>query len=175
MEHYSIGKVAATHGLQGEIVLKHALGKKTDLKDLKNLFIKEKNGSLLPWFIEATRIKNDAEIYIKLETVNTVDAARTLVQKEVWLAQKDFEKYAAKAAPISLLGYTIVDDGKALGTIEEIIEQPHQILCRLTIQGKEVLIPLHEEFLKNIDNKNRKVMVKLPDGLLDIYLKIPSK
>jgi 16S rRNA processing protein RimM len=51
----------------------------------------------------------------------------------------------------------------------EIIEQPHQILCSILYKGKEALIPVHEESLEKVDQKNRKVFVVLPDGLLDIY------
>lgn len=169
-QYISIGKIAGAHGLKGDVVLKHALGKKTGLKDLKALFIKDKTGSFLPWFIESSRAKNDTETFVKLEGVNTVDAARPLVQKEVWLTQADFEKYAAKSAVISFIGYTINDKGRLLGTIEEIIEQPHQVLCRLFIDDKEVLIPLHEETLEKVDTKNKTIYVALPDGLLDIYL-----
>jgi 16S rRNA processing protein RimM len=50
------------------------------------------------------------------------------------------------------------------------MEQPHQLLCRIEIEGKEVLIPLHEGTLLNIDRKGRRVMVQLPEGLLEIYL-----
>lgn len=41
-DYFSIGKIAATHGLSGEVVLQHALGKKTDLKGLQTIFIEEK-------------------------------------------------------------------------------------------------------------------------------------
>jgi 16S rRNA processing protein RimM len=170
-ENYiSIGKFAGTHGLKGELVLKHGLGKKTSLKNLQILFVKDKNGSRLPWFVESTRIKNDSEVYIKTEGVNTVEEAASFIQKEVWITETDFNIYADKSSPISLLGYAIIEDQKELGNIEEVIQQPHQILCRLHIQNKEVLIPLHEESLKKIDRKNKKVWVKLPEGLLDIYL-----
>jgi len=33
---------------------------------------------------------------------------------------------------------------RTLGIILEVVEQPHQLLCRLEIKGKEVLIPLNE-------------------------------
>jgi 16S rRNA processing protein RimM len=46
---------------------------------------------------------------------------------------------------------------------------PHQLLCRIYINNKEALIPLHDETLIKIDKKNRQVHVTLPDGLLDIY------
>ncbi|MEJ7680634.1 MAG: hypothetical protein WKG06_22825 [Segetibacter sp.] len=41
-DYFSIGKIAATHGLTGEVVLQHALGEKTDLKGLQTIFIEEK-------------------------------------------------------------------------------------------------------------------------------------
>jgi 16S rRNA processing protein RimM len=52
----------------------------------------------------------------------------------------------------------------------EIIEQPHQLLCRIEINEKEVLIPLHEDTIRKIDKKLKQVIVELPEGLLDIYL-----
>jgi 16S rRNA processing protein RimM len=33
----------------------------------------------------------------------------------------------------------------------------------------EALIPLHEDSLQKIDRRNKKVVVELPDGLLDVY------
>lgn len=168
--YISIGKIAGTHGLKGDVVLKHALGQRTALKDLKTLFIKDKTGSYLPWFLESAKIKSETETFVKLEGLDSVEAARPVVQKEVWLAAADFDKHAAKNSVISFIGYTISDDGKELGRIEEIIEQPHQVLCRLHIEGKEVLIPLHEGTLQKVDAKAKIVYVSLPDGLLDIYL-----
>ena len=170
MEYFKIGKLVAVHGLKGELVLKHELGKKTSLKGLAAIFIEERKSSFIPWFIENTSIKSEEEIYIKLESIDTREAAGKLTPKEVWLPEIDFKKYAAKSAPASLLGYTIINDSVSLGEILEVIEQPHQLLCRLLINEKEVLIPLHEEFLQKIDHKKKQVMVQLPDGLLDIYL-----
>ena len=83
--------------------------------------------------------------------------------------ENDFKKFADKSAPISLLGFTMINDEENLGEIFEIIEQPHQVLCKILLNGKEALIPIHEEFLDKVDKKNRKVFVTLPDGLLEIY------
>ena len=102
--------------------------------------------------------------------MNTREAAIRLTQKQVWLPETDFKKFAAKSAPASLLGYTIINNKEPLGEILELIEQPHQLLCRLEIKGKEVLIPLHEESLQKVNHKKKEVLVDLPDGLLEIYL-----
>lgn len=169
INYNSIGKLVATFGLNGEIILKHHLGKKSSLKGLETLFVEKNKDELLPYFIESTKIKNDDEIYLKLEGINTKESARTLVQKQVWLPDEDFQKYAGKSAPISLLGYHIIHDNTDLGEILEVIEQPHQVLCRILLEGKEALIPVHQETLQKIDKKNKQVLLDLPDGLLDIF------
>lgn len=168
-DYFSIGKIVATHGLGGEVVMQHALGKKTDLKGLQTLFIEEKKDSFLPYFVESTTIKNAEEIYIKLEGLNTKENARRLSQKEVWLLKADFDKYAANSSPISLLGYMMINESEEIGEVTEVIEQPFQVLCKIMYKGNEALIPLHKESLEKIDKKKKQVFVNLPDGLLDIY------
>jgi 16S rRNA processing protein RimM len=169
-EYFKIGKFVAVHGLQGELLLKHDLGKKTSLKGLQAIFIEEKKNSFLPWFIQTTKIKTESEIFLKLEGINTREAAIRLAQKIIWLPETDFKKFAARTAPAGLLGYTIINNNESLGEILELIEQPHQLLCRLDIKGKEVLIPLHEETLQKVNHKKKEVTVDLPEGLLEIYL-----
>ena len=170
MEYFKIGKLVATFGLKGELILKHSLGKKTSLKGLETLFIEEVKDSFLPYFIQSTSIKSEDEIFIKLDGLDTKETAKKLMAKEAWLSEEDFKKYAAKSSPISMLGYNLINEGEDLGKIIEVIEQPHQLLCAILFNGKEALIPIHEQSLKKIDKKNQKVHVILPDGLLDIYL-----
>ena len=170
VEYFKIGKFVAAYGLKGELVLKHELGKKTSLKGLQTIFIEEEKESFLPWFIESTKIKNEKEVFVKLEGVESREAAIKLTQKEVWFTDADIKKFSAKSSPINLLGYTIVNKKQRVGEILEIIEQPHQLLCRVEIKGKEALIPLHQNFLQGINHAKKHVNVELPEGLIEIYL-----
>jgi len=170
IEYFKIGKLVTVVGLKGELLLKHTLGKKTSLKGLQAIFIEEKKDSFLPWFIESAKIKSEAEVYLKLEGIDNRELAMRLTQKEIWLPENDFKKFAAKSAPVSLLGYTIINEKEPIGEILEVIEQPHQVLCRLEVKGREVLIPLNENTVQKIDHKKKQVIVSLPDGLLEIYL-----
>ena len=167
--YHSIGKIVATFGVKGEVVLQHQLGKKTSLKGLETIFIEEKKDEMLPFFLEGTRIKNEQELFLKFDGIDTKEAAHRLMQKRVWLPQEEFEKYVSKSAPIMMLGFHIINEGTDLGEILEVIEQPHQLLCRIDYKGKEALIPVHEDFLLKIDNDKKQVHVELPEGLLDIY------
>jgi 16S rRNA processing protein RimM len=170
MNHYiHIGKFVASFGVKGELILKHALGKKTALKDVEALFVEEQKGSYLPYFIQSSKAKDAEEMFVKLEGIDTKEAAHRIASKPVWLQNDDFRKLADKASPISLLGFMMFNEGEQLGPVEEVIEQPHQVLLRITLNGKEALIPLHAETLDKVDRKKQEVYVTLPDGLLDIY------
>ena len=168
-QYFKIGKLAASTGLKGELVLQHSLGKRTSFKGLETIFLEQKKDSFIPYFMQSAKSRNAEETVIKLEGVDIVEVARKLTPKEVWLAEDDFKKFVAASSPIALLGFRIINNGEDLGEILEVIEQPHQVLCTILLDGKEALIPIHQESLDKVDKKNRKVYVILPDGLLDIY------
>ena len=119
--------------------------------------------------VESSSLKNEMEVYIKLEGINSKESARRLNQKEVWLLKADFDNYAGTSSPISLLGFMMVNEGEKIGDVIEVIEQPMQVLCKILYKGNEALIPLHQESLKKIDQKKKEVHVVLPDGLLELY------
>jgi len=169
-DYISIGKFVAVHGLKGELILKHALGKKTNLNGVKAIFIEASKSVFMPWFLQEAKARNEAEILVKLEEIINPEEAQKLNQKTIWLTRKDFEKQASQSAPISFIGFTIVEDGKALGIITEIIEQPHQVLCTIIVGKKEALIPLHKESLLQVDRLKKQIHVTLPEGLLELYL-----
>ena len=170
--YFSIGKLVATFGLQGELILKHSLGKKSALKGVEAIFLEERPDSFIPYFVQQSSAKDHEHIYLKLEGIDTKEAARPLVQTRVYLLEADFKKQAGSATPLSLLGFTVQDEQHgALGVIEEVIEMPMQVLAKVMIKGQEALLPLNEQSLLKIDKKKQVVYRDQPDGLLDIYLK----
>jgi len=168
-EYFKIGKIVAGHGFKGDLILKHNLGKKTSLKGLEKIFLEESRDSFIPYFPQKSSIRNESEILLKIDGIDTKEKATELLQKEVWLTEIDFKKYASKSAPISYLGYLIMDGDKEVGSIEEVIEQPHQLLCKVKYKNKEALIPVHEDNLIEVDPKKRILYLQLPEGLLEIY------
>jgi 16S rRNA processing protein RimM len=169
--YFSIGKLVAVFGLQGEFILKHSLGKKTSLQGVEALFLEERKNSFIPYFIQKTSVKDHEHLFVKLEGIESKEDARRLVQIPVYLAEADFKQQAASSAPLSMLGFTVHDKQHGvLGSIEEVLEMPMQVLVKVTFREKEVLLPLNEQSLVKVDKKQQIVHVDLPEGLLDIYL-----
>ncbi len=166
----NIGRIVSAFGLKGEMIATHRLGKKIAASKIKVIFLEQKKDELLPYFVENSRKKGDDELYLKLEGIDTKEAATKYIRRELWMKEEEVQTHTQKNNPIGWVGYHVVDQGRDLGPVLEIIEQPHQVLCRLEIDSKEVLIPINEQSLQKVEHKSRRLILTLPDGLLDVYL-----
>ena len=149
--------------------MQHSLAKKLVLKGVEAIFVEQVKGSYLPYFLLTSKAKTHDETFVQLEGISTKEQAHRLISKQVWLLDADFRRLAGNSSPISLLGYKLFNEEEYIGNIEEVIEQPHQVLLKITYKGNEALIPLHDETLDKIDRMKGEVYVTLPDGLLEIY------
>lgn len=169
--YFSIGRLVATFGLQGELVLKHSLGKKTTLKGITALFLETRKDSFIPYFLERAKVKDHDQVFVKLEGIDTKEAAQKLSQTNVYLVEADFKTQVSKDAPVSMLGFMVEDSVLGpIGIVDEVIEMPLQILAKVMHKGKEMLLPINEASLIEINQKEKIVRLALPEGLIDIYL-----
>ena len=174
-QYIHIGKIVAPHGITGHVIIEHALGKPIHFKGIDAIFVEKNAASFIPYFIQIASVKTDTISHLQLEGINSREATAMLLGKKVWLPQDDFQKLVDKQSPLALLGYTVVEAGKPIGIIQEVIEQPHQLMVTILYQGQEAYIPLHEESLKAVNHKAKTISVELPDGLLDLYTAAPSE
>lgn len=169
--YFSIGRLVATFGLQGELVLKHSLGKRTSLKGITAIFLENRKNSFIPYFVEKAKAKDHDQVYVKLEGINTKEAAQKITQTNVYLAEADFKEQVSKDAAVSMLGFMVEDENLGeIGIIDEVIEMPLQILAKVIYREKEMLLPINEASLVEVLQKEKRVKLRLPEGLIDIYL-----
>jgi 16S rRNA processing protein RimM len=162
-----IGKIVAPHGIAGQVIIEHALGKSISFKGVEVLFVEQTKNSFIPYFIQSASAKTDTLTHVHFEGMKNREAI--VVSKKVWVPQEAFQKLVEKNAPLALLGFMVQEAGKNLGLIKEVIEQPHQLLVTIDYNGQEAYIPLHEETLKGVNHAKKLVTVELPEGLLDLY------
>ncbi len=165
-----IGVLVAAHGLSGDLVLQHELGRRSEFKGVEAFLVGNDPSRLIPYFPVDVKAKSESESLLKLEGIDSREKAKPFLRKSVWIPEEQARSLASKDAPLRLLDYHVIDGDRDLGPILEVVEMPTQALLRLEIQGKEVLIPLHPDNLLAIDHEGRRVVLELPDGLLDVYL-----
>ena len=166
----NIGKIVSAFGLKGDLVVLHHLGKKLAVTKIKVIFLEQKKDELLPYFVTFAKKKGIDELLLKLDGIDSKEAVTKFLRRDVWIREEEIQLHTAKDNPIGWVGYQVNDQGRNLGTILEIIEQPHQVLCRLEMESKEVLIPVNEQTLVKIDHSSKTLLLRLPEGLLEVYL-----
>ena len=157
-----IGTVHKVHGTKGEIKL--ALSKQVLLK--KWAFL-EFQGKPVPFYIEQ-KTGNADEPIVKLEGINDPISAQALQGKNL-LFPSNLVK-ASKANQVeNVVGYALVDIALGqIGILKAIEELPNQLMLITNYKDKEVFIPAVEEFIVEIDDKRKQVLLDLPQGLLEI-------
>lgn len=163
-----IGKIAATHGLKGSVILVHIVGKSDWLKKDDVLFLELNKGSYIPFFVTEAKPAHEDEYIVNFEDVESVDEGKKLVGKPVYVKEDILEKHV-NDSPLLWIGFNIVDRDKgSIGAIEDVMQTGHQWLAKLTYEGREVLVPLIEEMILDVNVRNKFVRMDLPEGLLDL-------
>jgi 16S rRNA processing protein RimM len=165
----SYGKITKAHGLSGGIRLIPFSRRFESLEGLDSIFIYTVRGKEPERFIVKEFSIDKGSALIRLGGVDTIDKAEELVGREVYIDKsglpelEDDEFYW-----FDLIGLeTYTDDGKYVGRVESLIDRAHQSVLVVKNDGKEILIPLSEPIIKEIKQKESKIIISPIDGLLD--------
>jgi len=167
---FFFGKITKTHGLKGELTVKLDVANPADFKDLR-YFLIEDRGNLIPYFIENQKINGDKMI-VQLQDVKKVEQAVAFMGKAVFLPNElmpelDEDDFYFQ----EIVGFKMVDVLKGeIGEISDVLEYPTQAVIQVMKDGKEVLIPIHDDIIQKVDKKAKTLTVKTPEGLIDMYL-----
>lgn len=165
-----IGKIVATHGLQGWVVMTHITDASDWMKKGMALMAEMHKGSMIPFFVEDFKASADDEYLVKLEETDDIAEAKKLVRKHVYV-QEEILASKARQSPLMWIGFQVTDVHKGvLGTIEDVMQTANQWLGKLEYEGKEVLLPLVPQMIKDVNIKNKRLIMELPEGLLEVYL-----
>jgi 16S rRNA processing protein RimM len=167
---FYLGRVAKTHGIKGEVTIKLDVDDPSEYLGLK-YFLLEINKVLTPFFVEKLVCSGD-KFFVSIQDVKTVEAASALTGKEVYLPLEMLPKLSGKQFYYhEVKGFVVVDEEKGeLGPITEVIEYPTQAIIQVFKDQKEILIPILDQVIQKVDRKAKKLYVKAPEGLIEMYL-----
>jgi 16S rRNA processing protein RimM len=166
--YFEIGYITKTRGLKGEVQVNFTFDQPEALK-IKSVFI-ETSKKLVPYFVANYKIPMPMIGYFNFEDIDHIDKASLLTKKKIFLPNRLKPKRNKDEFFFTdLVGYTAKDLQKGvLGEILEVREYPQQFLATILFQEKEVLIPLNEAFIIEIEKDKKLINLDLPDGLLEL-------
>ena len=167
---FYVGKIVKTHGIKGEVTLRIDNDDFDEIEEL-DYFLLEINDKLIPFFIENITFHSNKS-FVLFQDLKTLEAASQLVGVTAYLPLELLpERSGNDFYSHEVLGFLVVDEEKGeLGIVQEIIEYPTQSLIQIIKNDKEILIPIHDDIIEDVDREEKKIFVKAPNGLIDMYL-----
>ena len=166
---YQLGYIQKTHGLRGDVSALIDADFPEDYQELESVLLNQ-NGSLVPFFITDLRIQGKTAI-MSFEDVDHITQAESLVGTEMWLPLdqlpplEDGQFYFH-----DLIGFQFFNGAKLIGPVKTVYQMSNSNLLAVEHHGKEVLVPIQDEIMGDVDFDSQKIMGNLPEGLLDLYV-----
>lgn len=166
---YKIGSLTRTHGVRGEVAFQFT-DDVWDRVEADYLFLRL-DGLLVPFFLEEWRFRSDNVALLKFEDIDSADDARRIVGAEVYfpkdLTPEDLDEEELEWQHFT--GFEVWQDDSLLGTVTSVLDQTANVLLVVTTpDDRELLIPAHEDFVLEADHRQRRLLVSVPEELLNL-------
>ena len=150
------GEIVNTHGVRGEIKMLPWLDSPEDMRGFTRCRIGGKD-----YAITACRVQNTCDL-LKLEGVDTMEAAQALRGKTVTLYREDMDEDVIFAG--DLIGMEVFSQGERIGELTQVLDYPgNQVYV---VKGeREYMLPAVKEFILSTDLDGNRMEVKLLEGM----------
>lgn len=170
-ECFFLGKVVSKFSFRGEVLIKLDTDDPESYLEMESVFV-EYGNNLVPFFVERCSLQKSNLLRVKFEDVNSEEDADDLLKCNLYLPlellpELDDDQFYFH----EIIGFTIEDvNYGTVGILTGINDTTSQALFEIDNDGKQVLIPMNDEFLHKIDKENKTIVVKTPEGLIELYL-----
>ncbi|MGE5677770.1 MAG: ribosome maturation factor RimM [Pseudomonadota bacterium] len=166
LEYLSIGQIINIHGFRGEVKVYPLTDDVNRFKKLKEVFIEE-NNQLIKYEVEGVKFLSST-IIMKLRGIDTEEAANKLRNFYIKVDRRSAVKLPRDTYFIcDLIDLEVFDEnGLLLGKVKDVLQTGSNDVYVVQTGDKDILIPALKEVVREIDIRNGKIVVKLPEGLI---------
>lgn len=168
---FYLGKIAKKFSFKGEVLAYLDTDEPELYENLESVFV-DQDGQLIPFFIESAFLHKNDFLRIKFEDCESEEEAESLLGSELYLPLSTLPKLEGKKFYYhEVIGFDVEDVNFGhIGVLDHINDSASQALFVIDKQGLEILVPMIDPFIEKVDRDNKKLILKTPEGLLDIYL-----
>jgi 16S rRNA processing protein RimM len=170
-ECFYLGKIAKKFSFKGELLVYLDTDEPELYENMESVFV-ELNKNLVPFFIENSSLHKNDFLRVKFEDVENEADADAIMGCELYLPLSFLPKLEGNQFYYhEVIGFEIEDQRLGVfGKIVSINDSTAQPLFEVLNGSVEMLIPMIDHFLVKIDRENKKVIMNLPEGLVEMYL-----
>jgi 16S rRNA processing protein RimM len=170
-ECFYLGRIVGKFSFKGEVLIKLDTDEPEIYTEMESVFV-EYNDNLVPFFIERSYLHKSTLLRAKFEDINTEEDAEDMVGTELYLPLNLLPELPEdKFYYHEIIGFDVIDaEHGNIGKIVSINDSTAQALFEINKDGKQILIPMNDEFIQKLDKENKIINVITPEGLVDLYL-----
>lgn len=170
-ECFYLGKIAKKFSFKGEVLCYLDTDEPEMYQNLESVFV-QMNRNLVPFFIEQSSLHKDKFLRVKFEEVDSETDAENLLGSELYLPLTLLPQLEGNQFYYhEIIGFKVVDQRLGdIGTIHSIIENTAQPLFELFKGEKQILIPMIDDFIVEVNRSKKEITMNTPVGLVDLYL-----
>jgi 16S rRNA processing protein RimM len=168
---FYLGKIVKKYSFKGELLAKLDTDQPELYEHLNAIFIQVKN-NFIPFFVESSQLHKSELLRIKFEDVDSEGDADALLKSELYLPLEFLPKLEGNKFYFhEVINFKIIDKNFGeVGTIEAINDSTAQSLFEIDRNGIEILIPMNDEFIIEVNRDNKSITVETPPGLIELYI-----
>lgn len=168
---FYLGKIAKKFSFKGEVLIYLDTDEPELYENLESVFV-ECNKHLVPFFIENSSLHKNDFLRVRFEDLTTEEEAENLLNNGVYLPLTMLPKLTGNKFYFhEVIDFEIEDQRLGVfGKIVAVNDSTAQPLFEVLNGEVEILIPMIDHFLVKIDRENKKVVMNLPEGLVEMYL-----
>ena len=166
-EYLEIGQIVNTSGLKGELKVNPLTDDITRFEKLKTIYI-QKAKELIEFKIQEVKY-NKQSVLLKLEGIDDITEAEKYKNFYIKISKENAVKLEKNSYFIvDIIGCQVyTDENEYLGNVVDVFQTgSNDVYTLKNSEGKEILIPAIKEVIKNVDIKNKKIVIHLMDGLI---------
>ena len=165
----NIGRISSAVGLKGEVKVTLYSRDSVNLKEGKNLLLKRAK-DIVETTCEKVRLQNNQPI-AKFSDIDDRNAAEFLKGMEVFISEDQLEELPEGEHYVrDIVGYEVYDltTKAVIGKLNDVIQNTAQsVLDVKSDEGKQILIPAVDAFMRGIDDEKETINVELIPGFVD--------
>ncbi|GIM58239.1 ribosome maturation factor RimM [Capnocytophaga canimorsus] len=168
---FFIGTIVSKFSFKGEVLVKLDSDDPEIYENMESVFI-ALGGKPVPFFIEKCSLHKSDLLRMKFEDVSSETDAEALMKHKLYLPLSFLPKLSGNQFYFhEVIGFTVKDVHYGeVGTIVGVNDTTSQALFEIERDGKQILIPMNDDFLVEVNRKNKTIVVQTPEGLIDLYL-----
>jgi len=172
---FYLGYVQKTIGNKGELALKLDVDSPSSYLGLDAIGIQilKNDKSCIPYFLLSSELLNSGNLRVLLEGIEDANEAKSLIGKQLYLPLELLPSLVGNKFYFhEIIGFEVFDQQKGpIGKIKEVLEFSTSNLFAVEhSSGKEVLIPITDDSILEVDRDHQRIKVQTADGLIDLYL-----